>query len=44
MADRTAWRICPENGWWSRFGTKRPSSGKRRKAGSTAVHPDLVQR
>ncbi len=44
MADRTAWRICSDNGWWSRFGKKRPKSGKKRKAGATAAHPDLVQR
>jgi putative transposase len=23
MADRTAWRICSANGWWSVFGKKR---------------------
>ncbi len=23
MADRTAWRICRDNGWWSAFGKKR---------------------
>ncbi|MFC9949137.1 IS3 family transposase [Streptomyces prasinus] len=40
MADRTAWRICRENRWWSVFGKKR-SRGK--KAGPL-VHDDLVSR
>jgi putative transposase len=22
LAERTAWRICADNGWWSRFGKK----------------------
>ena len=26
MADRTAWRICSANGWWSVFGKKKPCS------------------
>ncbi|MER6188112.1 hypothetical protein [Streptomyces sp. NPDC001652] len=30
MADRTAWRICRDNRWWSVFGKKR---GRGRKAG-----------
>ena len=38
MADRTAWRICRDNGWWSAFGKKRDSNGK--KPGP-AVHDDL---
>ena len=29
MADRTAWRICRDNGWWSAFGKKRGKDGKR---------------
>ena len=41
MADRTAWRICSGNGWWSAFGKKR--RGKGGKAGPP-VHDDLVQR
>ena len=41
MADRTAWRICSENGWWSAFGKKKRGSGK--KAGPP-VHDDLVKR
>ena len=42
MADRTAWRICSENGWWSVFGKKKPCA-KARKAGAPA-HDDLVAR
>src|SRR5690606_29652850 len=38
MADRTAWRICRDNGWWSAFGKKRGKNGK--KPG-LAVHDDL---
>jgi putative transposase len=37
MADRTAWRIASENGWWSAFGKKR---GKGKRPGP-AVHDDL---
>ncbi|MFF0086751.1 hypothetical protein ACFYR1_44810 [Streptomyces canus] len=40
MADRTAWRICRDNRWWSVFGKKR---GKAKKAGPP-VHDDLVRR
>ena len=29
MAERTAWRICSELGWWSAFGKKRGKNGKR---------------
>ena len=42
MADRTAWRICSDNGWFSRFGKKR-KRGKGKKAGPP-VHDDLVKR
>ena len=42
MAERTAWRICSDNGWFSRFG-KKPKRGKPTKAGPP-VHDDLVQR
>lgn len=42
MADRTAWRICSGNGWWSAFG-KRKRRGKVGKAGPP-VHDDLVRR
>ena len=41
MADRTAWRLCSDNGWWSTFGTKRAKNGK--KPGPPA-HDDLVRR
>lgn len=41
MADRTAWRICSEAGWWSAFGKKRGRIGK--KPGPPA-HDDLVER
>jgi putative transposase len=40
MADRTAWRICKDHGWWSTFGKKK-SKGK--KPGPP-VHDDLVNR
>jgi transposase InsO family protein len=42
MVDRTAWRICSANGWWSVFGKKKPY-GKARKAGVPA-HDDHVGR
>ncbi|GEM_PF-91958 len=29
MADRTAWRICRDNGWWSAFGNKKGGKGRR---------------
>jgi putative transposase len=35
------WRICRDNGWWSRFG--KPKRGKSRPAG-TPAHDDLVRR
>lgn len=38
MTDRTAWRICAANGWWSAFGKKRGKNG--RKPGPP-VHDDL---
>ncbi|MFE3653333.1 IS3 family transposase [Streptomyces sp. NPDC059152] len=41
MAERTAWRICRDNGWWSAFG-KRRGRGKNAKAGPP-VHDDLVR-
>jgi putative transposase len=43
MADRTAWRICSANGWWSVFGKPRGRNGKKRKPG-TAAFDDLVHR
>ena len=42
MADRTAWRICSVNGWWSVFGKPKAYS-KARKAGAP-THDDLVAR
>ncbi|OIJ97337.1 transposase [Streptomyces monashensis] len=42
MAERTAWRICRDNGWWNAFG-KRRGRGKNAKAGPP-VHDDLVRR
>jgi hypothetical protein len=38
MAERTAWRICSDTGWWSAFGKKRGRNGK--KPGPP-VHDDL---
>src|SRR5699024_4573449 len=29
MCERTAWRICRDNTWWSVFGKKRGKNGKR---------------
>jgi transposase InsO family protein len=43
MADRTAWRLCSTNGWWSVFGKPRGRNGKKRTPG-TAAFDDLVQR
>lgn len=42
MADRTAWRICADNGWWSSFGKQR-RRGKGKRPGPP-VHDDLVGR
>ena len=39
--DRTVWRICRDNGWWSSFG--KPRSRKNTKPG-TSAHDDLVRR
>jgi putative transposase len=41
MSERTAWRICRDNAWWSAFGKKRSKNGKRP---GPPVHDDLVQR
>ncbi|WP_156665121.1 IS3 family transposase [Rhodococcus sp. 852002-51564_SCH6189132-a] len=41
MSDRTAWRICSENRWWSSFGKKRGSKSGR---SGPPVHDDLVGR
>src|SRR5699024_2496314 len=42
MADRTAWRICHDNQWFSAFG-KHKARGTSIRPGP-AVHDDLVQR
>jgi putative transposase len=39
--DRTVWRICAANRWWSTFGAKRSRNGKRP---GPPVHDDLVER
>ena len=41
MAERTVWRICSDNCWWSAFGKRK--RGKSGKAGPP-VHDDLVGR
>lgn len=41
MADRTAWRICHDTGWWCVFGKPKRGKGKRPRP---AVHDDLVER
>ena len=41
VSDRVVWRICRDNGWWSRFGKSK--RGKSSKAGAPA-HDDLVRR
>ena len=41
MSERTAWRICSSNGWWSSFGKRR--RGKKARVGAPA-HEDLVRR
>ena len=41
MCERTAWRICRDNQWWSVFGKKRAKNGKRP---GPPVHDDLVKR
>ena len=40
MAERTGWRICADNKWWSAFGKRR---GKNGKVGPP-VHDDHVER
>ncbi len=39
MAERTAWKICSDNRWWSAFGKKK-ARGKGKKPGPP-VHDDL---
>jgi transposase InsO family protein len=40
-AERTVWKICADNGWWSSFGKEKPR--KRGRVGAPA-HDDLVRR
>jgi putative transposase len=42
VCERTVWKICSQNGWWSSFGKKRPKN-KRAKL-HTPAHDDLVRR
>jgi transposase InsO family protein len=44
MADRTAWRLCSANGWWSAFGKPRGRNGKRKRKPGTPAFDDLVKR
>ncbi|WP_193106983.1 IS3 family transposase [Brachybacterium sp. FME24] len=41
MSERTVWRMCRDNQWWSVFGKKRGKNGKR---SGPPVHDDLVKR
>jgi transposase InsO family protein len=41
VCDRTVWRICRDNGWWSAFG--KPRSRNKGQPG-TPAHDDLVRR
>jgi putative transposase len=41
MAERTAWKICSQRGWWSAFGKKRGRNGK---MPGPPVHDDRVER
>lgn len=41
VCDRTVWRICRDNGWWSAFGKKKGRGGKRP---GPPVREDLVNR
>ncbi|RKT78486.1 transposase InsO family protein [Terracoccus luteus] len=41
MAERTAWKLCSQQGWWSTFGKKRGRNGK---TPGPPVHDDLVER
>lgn len=40
VTDRTVWRICSDNGWWSIFGKKKRRNGKP----GVPAHDDLVKR
>ena len=39
ITDRTVWRICSYNGWWSVFGKKKRKNGKP----GVPAHDDLVE-
>ena len=41
VCERTVWKVCSENGWWSVFG--KPKNRKRSQPG-TPAHDDLVRR
>lgn len=41
VAERTVWRICRDNGWWSVFGKPR---SRRRGPVAAPAHDDLVRR
>jgi putative transposase len=41
VCDRTVWRICRDNGWWSSFGKPRRRKGR---SPGTPAHDDLVRR
>lgn len=41
VSERTVWRICSDNVWWSAFGKKK--HGNKSKVG-VAAHDDLVRR
>jgi transposase InsO family protein len=40
--DRTIWRVCSDNGWWSAFGKKKPRTKKTKM--TTPAHDDLIRR
>lgn len=41
VSDRTVWKICSANGWWSVFGKKKARKGTK---ATTPAHDDLVRR
>jgi hypothetical protein len=41
VCDRTVWRICRDNGWWSSSGKPRRRTGRSPR---TPAHDDLVRR
>ena len=43
VCERTVWRVCRDNGWWSVIVRRRGRSGKKILAGAPA-HDDLVRR